>query len=137
MTSPLPNTASAAESRHPAHWTLWVLQVLLAVFFLLAGFGHATLSIAEIAKSAPWAWDLPPALLRFIGGAEVAGALGLVLPMATGIAARLTWIAAAGLSLIMLLAAAFHLFRGEPIVIQLIVAAVAAVVARGRAKWNR
>jgi hypothetical protein len=134
MTDTLPPAASAARGWH---WTLWSLQGLLAVFFLLAGYGHATLPLAELAKSAPWAWDVPPALMRFIGVAEMAGALGLGLPIATGIATWLTGIAAAGLSLIMLLAVAFHIWRGEPFVMQLIVAVVAAGVARGRALWHR
>jgi uncharacterized membrane protein YphA (DoxX/SURF4 family) len=134
MTDTLSTAASAARGWH---WTLSILQGLLAVFFLLAGYGHATLPLAELATSAPWATDVPPALMRFIGVAEMAGALGLVLPIATGIASWLTWIAAAGLSLIMLLAVAFHLWRGEPFVFQLIVAVVAAVVARGRAQWHR
>jgi hypothetical protein len=134
MTVTLPTPAAPARGWHR---TLWSLQGLLAVFFLLAGYGHTTLPLAELAKSAPWASDVPPVLMRFIGVAEMAGALGLVLPMATGIASRLTWIAAAGLSLVMLLAVAFHMWRGEPFMFQLIVAVVAAAVARGRAIWHR
>src|SRR5262245_30550830 len=103
MTVTNPTAASPARRWH---WTLWILQALLAVFFLLAGYGHATLPLAELAKSAPWASDIPQALMRFIGVAEMAGALGLVIP-------RLTWLAAAGLSLMMLFAVAFHIWRGE------------------------
>jgi hypothetical protein len=44
---------------------------------------------------------------------------------------------AAGLSLIMLLAAPFHIWRREPFIIQLVIAAVAAFVAWGRATWHR
>lgn len=132
LSSPSPGTASASRK-----WTLWTLQVLLALFFLLAGYGHTTMPIAEIAKSAPWVADTPVALMRFIGIAEMAGAVGLVLPAATGVAPSLTWVAAAGLSLIMLLAVAFHLWRGEPFILQLVVAAVAAFVAWGRARWQR
>ena len=116
------------------NWTrlLWLLQVLLALFFLGAGYGHLSLPIAELAKSAPWAADLPLALLRFIGVAEMAGAVGLVLPGVTRIAPGLSPLAAAGLALIMVLAVPFHLWRREPFLIQLTVAAVAAFVAWGR-----
>jgi uncharacterized membrane protein YphA (DoxX/SURF4 family) len=137
MTDTLPTAAAAASGWHR---TLWILQALLAVFFVLAGFGHTTLPLAELAQSAPWATDVPAPLMRFIGVAEMAGALGLVLPLATGIASWLTGIAAAGLALIMLLAVAFHIWRGEPFVFQLIVAVIAAVVARGRGArtiWHR
>jgi uncharacterized membrane protein YphA (DoxX/SURF4 family) len=132
LSSPSHRTASASRK-----WTLWTFQALLAAFFLLAGYGHATTPIAELAKSAPWAADIPLALVRFIGIAETTGALGLVLPAATRIVPRLTWVAAAGLSLIMLLAALFHVWRREPFIIQLVIAAVAAFVAWGRATWHR
>jgi hypothetical protein len=112
---------------------MWGLQILLAAFFLLAGFGHASLPIVELAKSAPWAADTPSALVRFIGAAEMAGAAGLVLPAATGVAPGLTWLAAAGLALIMVLAVPYHMWRGEPFVIQLVIAAVAGFVGWGRA----
>jgi hypothetical protein len=93
--------------------------------------------IGELAQSAPWATDVPVALLRFIGIAEMAGAAGLILPGVTRIAPRLTSMAAAGLSLIMLLAVFFHIWRGEPFIIQLVVALAAAAVAWGRATWQR
>jgi uncharacterized membrane protein YphA (DoxX/SURF4 family) len=110
---------------------------LLAAFFLLAGYGHTTMPTPELAQSAPWAADIPLALLRFIGIAEMTGALGLVLPAATRIAPGLTWVAAAGLALIMLLAAPFHIWRREPFILQSVIAAVAAFVAWGRATWHR
>src|SRR5262245_15059714 len=78
------------------HWTLWSLQVLLGAFFLGAGYGHASMPIGELAQSAPWAVDVPVALVRFIGIAEMLGAAGLILPGITRIAPRLTSLAAAG-----------------------------------------
>ena len=48
-----------------------------------------------------------------IGVAELAGGLGIVLPMATHIARSLSLWAAVGLSTIMLLAIGFHLRRHE------------------------
>src|SRR5262245_6046832 len=134
MTTTHPTLGSSAWRWH---WTLWILQGLLAAFFLLAGYGHASMPIGELAQSAPWAADVPVALLRFIGIAEMAGAVGLIVPGVTRIAPRLTSMAAAGLSLIMLLAVSFHIWRAEPFIIQLVVGLAAAAVAWGRATWHR
>jgi uncharacterized membrane protein len=114
-----------------------MLQVLLAVFFLPAGYTHGLVPIAQAAKAVPWITSVPVALARFIGVAEVAGAIGLVLPAASRVAPWLTPLAAIGLSLIMVLAALFHIMRGEATVIgfHIIVAALAAFVAWGR--WRR
>lgn len=124
-----------ADDSHALKWTrvLWLLQIVLALFFLGAGYGHVSLPISELAKSAPWAADLPEALVRFIGVAEMAGAVGLVLPGVTRIAPGLVQRAATGLALIMILAVLFHLWRREPFLIQLTVAAIAAFVTWGRA----
>ena len=62
---------------------------------------------------APWVTSLPVPLLRFIGFAELAGAVGLLLPAWTRIHPALTPLAASGLALIMALAVPFHLVRGE------------------------
>jgi hypothetical protein len=52
-------------------------------------------------------------LVRFIGVAELAGGLGVLLPAATRIKPWLTPLAAAGLGLIMLFAMPVHIARGE------------------------
>ncbi len=76
---------------------LWVLQGLLALVYLLSGGMKFVMSIEEMTKDIA----LPGAFLRFIGVAEVVGALGLVLPGLTGIRPGLTPLAAAGLVIIM------------------------------------
>jgi hypothetical protein len=72
--------------------------------------------------------------VRFIGVAELAGALGLILPAATRIQPRLTALAAVGLATMMALAIPFHLMRGETgaIVFNLVLGSLAAFVAWGR-----
>ena len=50
----------------------------------------------------------------FIGVCEIVGGLGLILPLALGIAPVLTPLAALGLAIIMVGAAAFHVQRKEP-----------------------
>ena len=113
---------------------LWILQVVLAVAFLAAGAMKLTQPLAMLAVSLPWTADVPGALVRFIGVAEVLGGLGLVLPAATRILPRLTPIAAAALAIDMVLATLFHLVRGEAMMapITLLLVALLAFVAWGR-----
>lgn len=117
------------------HLTLWIAQVILGVLFLMAGFQHAAAPVAELSQRIPWVADVPLWLLRFIGIAEMAGGLGVVLPAATRIKPQLTPLAATGLAIIMLLALPFHLMRNEPhmIGVNLAIALVAVFVAWGRA----
>jgi putative oxidoreductase len=112
----------------------WILQVVLAVAFLAAGAMKLTQPLAELAVSLPWTADVPGALVRFIGVAEVLGGLGLVLPAATRILPRLTPIAAAALALDMVFATLFHVMRGETMMapVTLLLVALLAFVAWGR-----
>jgi hypothetical protein len=81
-----------------------------------------------------WLSAVPPVLMTFIGSAEILGALGLILPAATGILPWLTPLAAAALALVMLLAASFHATRREypNLTGNLVLLLVAAFVAYGR-----
>lgn len=92
---------------------LWIVQILLAVAFAVFGFPKVTQPLSELAAMMPWVNDVPGLLVRFIGVAEIAGALGLILPGVTKIQPRLTAYAAAGLALVMIFAAIFHVTRGE------------------------
>jgi len=96
---------------------LWILQILLALVFLMAGSMKLMKSRAEIAASQPdrmgWIEHVSDGTARLAGGAEVLGAVGLVLPAVTGIAPVLVPLAAAGLAVTMILAAIFHSRRGE------------------------
>jgi len=116
--------------------TLWVLQVILALMFLNAGFMKGFRPIAEIAPQIPWAPEFPEWLVRFIGLSELFGALGLILPAALKIRPQLTTLAAAGIAIVMLLATLFHIFRGEFFMIPMtgILFGLAAFIAYGRWK---
>lgn len=118
------------------HIILWILQVLLALSFGMAGFMKLTMPIAELSKQLPWTAEVSEALVRFIGASELAGALGLILPALTRIRPSLTIAAALGLVLVMILAAGFHLMRGETagMVPSLVLGLLAGVVAWGRSK---
>lgn len=112
---------------------IWVLQVLLAVAFLMAGGTKLSSTRADIVASGMgWAEDFSDTSVKLIGAAEVAGALGLVLPAATGIVPVLTPLAGVGLSVLMLGAVATHMQRGEGFAAPLVLALLAALVA-----WTR
>lgn len=76
---------------------LWLVQGVLAALFLFAGVFKLALPLAALAKVSP----LTPALLKFIGVCEVAGAIGLIVPGVTHIREDLTALAATGLAIIM------------------------------------
>ena len=118
------------------HITLWIAQVILAAMFLMSGFMKLSQPIDQLSKMLPWAAQVPEALVRFIGVAEVLGAVGLILPSQLRIQPKLTAIAAVGLALVMLFAVVFHISRGETPMIGMnfILIAIAAFIAWGRFK---
>jgi uncharacterized membrane protein len=113
---------------------LWILQAVLALMFAMAGVQKATQPKDKLVTRLPWVADFSQGTVRLIGIAELAGALGLILPAATGIAPVLTPLAAAGLAVIMVLAAITHARRKEPgaIAFNAVLFVVAAVIAWGR-----
>ncbi|MGH3431386.1 MAG: DoxX family protein [Thermocrispum sp.] len=92
----------------------WIAQIVLAVLFIGSGVAKLTQSKEKLQGfSMAWTEDFTEPQLKLIGGAEVLGAIGLVLPWATGIAEVLTPIAAVGLAVVMLGALATHVRRKE------------------------
>jgi hypothetical protein len=83
---------------------VWIASGLLATAYLLAG-GMTLLTPKErLAKNpamAPATEVFSATSIKLIGGVEVAGALGLILPWLTGIAPILTPAAAVGLALVL------------------------------------
>jgi hypothetical protein len=114
-------------------YVLWIVQAALAALFLFAGGMKFVLPLEAMEGPVP----LPGPLLRFIGVAEVAGALGLVLPGALGIRPGLTPLAAVGLVILMIGATVITLAGGAvaPALIPLGVGLLAAFVAYGRRAW--
>ena len=117
---------------------LWVMQALLALAFLNAGYLKTFRPIQEIAPTIFWAPLLPEPLVRFIGISELLGAIGLILPALLRIRPQLTTLAAAGLTLVMLLANIFHIARGEFVVLPMtgLFLLLLAFIAYGRWKWS-
>ncbi len=116
------------------HIALWIAQILLALAFGAAGIIKITQPHEKLTASMGWPGDFSPGFVRFIGVAELLGALGLILPAVTGIAPFLVPIAALGLAVGQIGAIAVHLRRKEPqvIIANVVLIALALFVAWGR-----
>src|ERR671911_2298288 len=120
-------------------YALWIAQGLLALVFLFAGGIKLILPLEVMTEQMPL--PLPGEFLRFIGVAEVLGAIGLVLPGLLGIRPGLTPLAACGLVIIMIGATVLTLAGFvpgggvAPVLIPLVVGLFSAFVAYGR--WRR
>ena len=110
----------------------WVLQIVLAVAFLLHGLLF-TVAYGPVAKRSEARGRPPssmaPAFRQFIGVAELAAALGLTVPPAVHLFPWLAPLAAAGLVLVMVGAAIFHARKSEfpAAAVTLIIGGLAAV----------
>ena len=93
--------------------TIWIVQSVLAFGFLMAGAMKLTQPREKLLPQMGWIEDFTDTHVKLIGLAEVAGALGLILPGATDVAPVLTPLAAVGLVLVMIGAAITHLRRHE------------------------
>jgi uncharacterized membrane protein YphA (DoxX/SURF4 family) len=117
---------------------LWTAQVLWGVFFSITGFGKVAWYNPALWNQAlhevPWFSAVPQDLFIFIGVCEFLGGVGLILPAMTGVEPKLTPFAAIGLTLVMILAAVFHIVRGEYnfVPINLVLGGVTAFIAYGR-----
>ena len=113
---------------------LWIAQILLAAMFGMAGI-MKTFQAEKAKERMSWAKNRPDSFIRFVGISELLGALGLILPLVTGILPWLTVLAAVGLILIQLLAIfTEHLPKREytiiPVNIVLIAISVFIVIGR-------
>jgi hypothetical protein len=116
-------------------YALWLVQVLLAALFLFAGGTKLILPLDVLAAmGSPNQVALPGMLMRFIGVAEVLGALGLVLPGLLRIRPGLVPLAAAGLVVIMIGATVLTLVADgvATALVPLVIGLLAAFVAYGR-----
>src|SRR5579859_2491397 len=128
---------SSSESNHQRRTvtaTLWTVQVLLALIFLFSGSMKLILPIAMLTAQMP----LPALFVRFLGVAEVSGALGLILPGLLRIQRGLTPLAACGLVIIMIGATVVTLAigGGASALVPLVVGLLATTVVYGRRSWG-
>lgn len=111
---------------------LWTIQAIVAALFLFAGGMKLVLPIEAMTKE----MILPGWFLRFIGVAEILGAIGLILPWLLNIKRVLTPLAACGLIMIMSGATVITFQTGglRAAVTPFIVGTLLSLVAGGR--WN-
>jgi uncharacterized membrane protein len=116
---------------------LWILQIVFGVYFIFIGVAHFIIP-PNLPPPMHWMYELPFWLHVISGSAEILGGLGLILPGVTKIQTRLTPLAAAGLTLVMIGAMVYHLPRGEVqnIITNLVLAAIMAFIAYGRWKLS-
>lgn len=115
---------------------LWIVTAVLAAAFAMAGTMKVITPHGQVREKMEWVELVTPGQLKGIGLVEVVGAIGLVLPAATGIAPWLTPVAAIGLALTMVVAIVLHLRRKEPFAPSLVLGLIAAAVAAGWIIWG-
>ncbi len=130
MTANSTLTPPAPTRSRGLHRTLWVLQILLAVFFLVAAAGPKLLGEATAVEM--FALIGAGQWFRYlVGGLELAGAVGLLIP-------RLAGAAAVGLAGVMLGATLTQLFVLDAPVMAITPAILLVVfVLIARARWPR
>ena len=113
---------------------VWIVSGLVALLFLLAGGRKVTISQEKLPESFTFAEVTGAPLVRVIGVLEILGAIGVIVPAATGIVPILTPIAAAGLAAILIGSIVVHARRGEtkvlPVNIVLLVLPAFVAIAR-------
>ncbi|NIK55576.1 DoxX family protein [Kribbella shirazensis] len=94
---------------------VWIVSGLLAAMFLMSGALKVPATKASLAGNPRmgWAAPFPIGLIKVIGAAEIAGALGLILPRVFDIATWLVPTAAIGLAVVMAGAIITHARRSE------------------------
>jgi len=96
------------------HIALWVASGVLAGLVLVAGLTKALQPKDQLyAAGLTYVEDFPAGFIRALGWAEVLGAVGLILPVLTGVAPVLAPVAAICLAVTMVGAVVVHLRRGE------------------------
>jgi uncharacterized membrane protein YphA (DoxX/SURF4 family) len=92
---------------------LWIVAAIVALMYVFSG-GMKVFATAKYTATAAWATKVSPNVVRLVGVLELLGAIGIVVPQATGIGApMLTILAAAGLVLVQLVAIVIHIGEKE------------------------
>jgi len=117
---------------------LWIGQVLLAFMFIYAGVMKTFQPIDELSQMLPWVTEYSKGFVRFVGLADLAGGIGVLLPYLFRWKTELTRLAALGIVAIMILAIGFHIIRGEYVALpmNIVLAGIAIFVAWGRKRTS-
>jgi hypothetical protein len=93
---------------------LWIVQVLLALIFVMTGsFKFFQSREKIIASGGTWAGDFKPGTIKIIAGAELVSGLLVAVPRLLGHGPLLTFIGAACIALIMAGSIYVHIRRKE------------------------
>jgi len=96
---------------------LWIVQILLALQFLIVGSMKAFFPLGTIAKPFRWVPTFPPVVVRLIGVCEILGVIGILVPPLTHIFPWLAIAAAVGFMVVVFSGALLHFSRREYTVI--------------------
>jgi len=112
---------------------VWIATGILAVLFALAGTMKVVTPYDRVGANERMAWveDVNPGQLKGIGLLEVIGAIGLVLPAATGVVPWLTPVSAFALAIMMVVAVLLHVRRRETFTPSLTLGIAALVIGIG------
>jgi hypothetical protein len=92
---------------------VWIVSGLLLAGYLFSGSNKLFRSREALKPIMPFVESLTPWQVKVIGALEILGAIGVIVPVLTGIAPILTPIAAVCLALLQLGAFTLHVKRGE------------------------
>ncbi len=106
---------------------LWLLTILLAAFFLMAGGAKLAGSPSQIAHFVRWGY--PGWFLYVVGIVESVGAIGLVVPRLAGFAVLILGITMVGASLT-------HLIHGESLAVPVPLVLLCLLAPIGVARWD-
>jgi hypothetical protein len=117
----------------------WVLQGVLALIYLFHGVLYSVSPeplVRSMREQGAWPPAIPDSFRRFIGVAELAAAVGLVVPGLIHFATWLTPLAALGLAIVMVGAAVYHGRRAEYPMVATAIVLLALVVFTGYLRWQ-
>lgn len=92
---------------------VWIVQIALAVFFLMPGFTKLLTPRLKLMEKGMVKPDGPVLPIRLLGLVEVLGSIGIILPLWLGILPILTPLAAVGFCIVMVGAIPVHLAKKE------------------------
>lgn len=111
---------------------LWIAQGLVASIVAIAGAVKLFVPKERLERRMHWATSWPAGRIKLLGAAELAGAVGVVVPAATGIAPILTPVAAVCIAILMAGAVHAHVKLRESFVPPIAVGIVCMAIAVGR-----
>ena len=113
---------------------LWITAILLTLAYLGAGGTKVVRKHEALREVMPWTTHASTVQVKVVGTLELLGALGVILPLVTGIAPVVTAIAAVCLALVQVVAIGIHIrlhdVKSLPANVLLLLLAVAVAVLR-------